>query len=257
MPEPVVVITRPPAQAGELAQRVAELGREAVLFPLLEILPLTDQTQLKKTLSELERYALIAFVSPNAIDAAFAARPDWPPHLSLAVVGAGSRLALARHGITADNNTIFSPRNHERTDSQTLLEELDLPALSGRDVLIVRGETGRELLGDALRAAGVRVTTVAAYRRSAPAFTDARRSELKRLLCCQNDWIVTSSEALRFLTQMVAQLDEVEAVVKMQQQRILVSHARIAETAESLGFRHIVRTRSGDDGLLTALQSLS
>jgi hypothetical protein len=58
-----------------------------------------------------------------------------------------------------------------------------------------------------------------------------RRSELKRFLCCQNDWIVTSSEALRFLTQMVAQLDEAEAVAKMQQQRILVSHVRIAETA--------------------------
>lgn len=261
MPEPVVVITRPPAQAGELAQRVAELGREAVLFPLLEILPLADQyplqKELQKALSEHQPYALIAFVSPNAIDAAFAARPDWPHHLSLAVVGEGSRLALARHGITADNSTIFSPRNLERTDSQTLLEELDLPALRDKDVLIVRGETGRELLGDALRAAGVRVTTVAAYRRAAPAFTDARRSELKRLLRCQNDWIVTSSEALRFLTQMVTQLDEAEAVVKMQQQRILVSHARIAETAESLGFEHIIRTRSGDDGLLAALQSLS
>lgn len=257
MLDPIVVITRPPAQAGKLAQRVRELGREVVLFPLLEILPLEDQRSLRETLSDLERYALVAFVSPNAIDAAFCARPDWPHQLSLAVVGEGSRIALARRGITEENSVIFSPRNLERTDSQTLLEELDLAALRDREVLIVRGETGRELLGDALRNAGVRVTTVAAYRRAAPDFTEARRSELKRLLCCQNDWIVTSSEALRFLTQMVAQLDEAEGVVKMQQQRILVSHARIAETAESLGFRHIIRTRSGDDGLLAALQSLS
>ncbi len=197
------------------------------------------------------------FVSPNAIDAAFAARPNWPHHVPLAVIGEGSRASLARYGMTPENSTIISPVNPEHTDSQTLLEQLDLSALRGRDVLIVRGETGRELLGDALRAADVRVTTVAAYRRAAPEFTAARRSELKRLLCCQNDWIVTSSEALRFLVQMVAQLDEAEDVAKMQQQRIIVSHARIAETAQSLGFRNVTLTRSGDDGLLAALQFCS
>jgi uroporphyrinogen-III synthase len=56
---------------------------------------------------------------------------------------------------------------------------------------------------------------------------------------------------------MVAQLDEAEDVAKMQQQRIIVSHARIAETAQSLGFRNVTLTRSGDDGLLAALQFCS
>ncbi len=98
---------------------------------------------------------------------------------------------------------------------------------------------------------------LAAYRRVAPLFDDARRNELKRLLCCQNDWIVTSSEALRFFKHMVTQLDDVEGVAKMQQQRIFVSHIRIAETAQALGFSNITLTRSGDDGLLAALQSCS
>ena len=76
-----VVITRPLAQADALAQRVTELGRKAVIFPLLEILPLDDQETLRQALRELDQYALIAFVSPNAIDAAFQARPDWPWHI--------------------------------------------------------------------------------------------------------------------------------------------------------------------------------
>ena len=138
-----------------------------------------------------------------------------------------------------------------------MLAELDLPALRGKQVLIIRGETGRELLGDTLRAAGIGVTPLAAYRRVAPEWNSARRSELKRLLSCQNDWIVTSSEGLRFLTEMVAQLDEAGSVAKMQQQRIVVSHVRIAETAQLLGFSNITLTRSGDDGLLAALQSCS
>lgn len=257
MTDALVVVTRPAAQADALAQRIAALGRKPFVFPLLDILPLPDAAPLRAALAELDRFALIAFVSPNAIDAALAIRPDWPQGLRLAVVGEGSRAALARHGITSGNSIIFSPHDRERTDSETLLEVLDLPWLHGKEVLIVRGETGRELLGDALRAAGAHVVAVPAYRRAMPELTEQRRCELKQLLDGQNDWIVTSSEALRFLTQMVAQLDEVEAVVKMQQQRIIASHVRIAETAQSLGFHDVVRSASGDDGLLAALQSLS
>jgi len=257
MTEPLIVITRPQAQAQELAQRVAVLGRQVALFPLLDILPLPDQGPLQTALRDIERYALLAFVSPNAIDAALAARSDWPLSVPLAVVGEGSRAALARHGLTSERCTIYSPSNRERTDSETLLEELDLAALRDKDVLIVRGETGRELLGDALRNAGARVTTVAAYRREVPALTTARRTELQHLLEGQNDWIVTSSEALRFWAQMVAQLGDDAGVEKMQQQRLIVPHIRIAEVAHSLGFSKVIQSRSGDDGLLAALQSLS
>jgi uroporphyrinogen-III synthase len=254
MPDPVV-ITRPLAQAAALEKRIAALGRRPIVFPLLEIQPLPDQTPLRNALRMLDDYALVAFVSPNAIDAAFAVRTDWPRHVALAVVGEGSRLALERHGFTADNATIYSPTDPERTDSETLLQVLDLDALRGGKVLIVRGETGRELLGDALRAAGVLVSAVAAYRRIAPIFNDARRRELDRLLHSQNDWIVTSSEALHILLDMVTQLNEPEGVAKMQQQTIIVPHARIAETARALGFINITLTRSGDDGLIAALQS--
>lgn len=257
MTRPLVVITRPLAQAQELAQRTQLLGRSVALFPLLDILPLPDPAPLRAALRELERYALLAFVSPNAIDAALSVQPDWPVSVPLAVVGEGSRAALARHGLTADRYTIHSPRNRDRTDSETLLEELDLPSLAGKDVLIIRGETGRELLGDALRNANVRVTTVAAYRRQAPALTPAKRAELQHLLHGQNDWVVTSSEALRFWMQMVEQLDDAEGVAKMQQQRLIVPHVRIVEIAHSFGFSKIIQSRSGDDGLLAALQSLS
>ena len=65
-----VVITRPRAQCDALAGGVAALGREALLFPLLEIHSLPDNAPLRAALAGLERYALVAFVSPNAIDAA-------------------------------------------------------------------------------------------------------------------------------------------------------------------------------------------
>lgn len=250
-----IIVTRPQAQADDLMRRIGALNRTAIHFPLLEIHPLPDQTDLKKTLAQLERYALIAFVSPNAIDAAFAVRPDWPRTIPLAVVGEGSRARLARYGITDDSTQIFRPRAGARMDSQALLAELDLDTLRNKKVLIVRGESGRELLADRLRAAGVEVELIAAYRRVAPKSDATTLGELKQLLCCHNAWIVTSSEALRIWSDMVAQLEDAEVVAKMQHKEILVPHARIAETAQQLGFRHIVVTRSGDDGLIAALQS--
>lgn len=254
LPDPVV-ITRPLAQATALETRVAELGRTSVLFPLLDIQALPDRTQLQNAMHVLGDYALVAFVSPNAIDAAFAVRADWPRGMAFAVVGEGSRLALQRYGITSDNATIYCPTDPDRTDSETLLQTLDLVTLRSKRVLIIRGETGRELMADALRSAGIEVTTVAAYRRVAPVFDEPKRRELKRLLQSQNDWVVTSSEALRFLMDMVTRLNETGDVAKMQQQRIFVPHVRIAETARTLGFTNIILTRSGDDGLIAALQS--
>lgn len=254
MPDPVV-ITRPAAQATALAQRVAAAGHEAVVFPLLAIDPLADQSALRAALADVASYELVAFVSPNAIDAACAIRKTWPRNVTLAVVGEGSRAALARHGITDANATIVSPANTRRTDSQTLLETLDLDRLRGGRALIIRGETGRELLGDALRGAGMDVQQLAAYRRSIPPLDEARRRQLLQLLDRDSLWIITSSEALRGLTGMAMHAGGRNAVVSLQQKRLLVPHERIEETARQLGFSSVALTGSGDEALLAALQS--
>jgi uroporphyrinogen-III synthase len=250
-----VVITRPLAQAGTLAQRVAALGRQAIIFPLLEILPLDDPAPLRSALDAVRSYAMVAFVSPNAIDAAFSVLPRWPDGVALAVMGEGSRSTLARHGLTAGNAVIISPRDPEKTDSQTLVEALDLEALRGKKVLILRGESGRELLADALRGAGVEVDQVAAYRRAAPVLDAQRRVQLRRLVEMRSDWVVTSSEALRILMQMIEEVSGADGVAKMQRQRIIVPHHRIQETAQVLGFCDITLTGAGDERLLAALQS--
>jgi uroporphyrinogen-III synthase len=254
MPD-AVVITRPRQQAEPLARAVAALGRTPVILPLLDISPLPDETLLRAALARLRDYALVAFVSPNAVDAAFAHIDAWPADVALAVVGEGSRAALARHGIGGDRYRIHVPLDASRSDSEHLLQALDTGALAGRKVLVVRGETGRELLPDALRAAGIDVETVAAYRRAVPFLTPDLAASLRTLLAAPNDWIVTSSEALRGLAGLVEQLDGGASVAKLQQQRLIVPHARIAETAGALGFKAVTLTGSGDERLLAALQS--
>ena len=250
-----VVITRPAAQAEALALRLSASGCPVRLFPLLEIQPLADTAELSATLAKLNDYAMVAFVSPNAIDAVFAHLTDWPKNVIAAVVGEGSRIALARHGVTDANATIISPSDKQRTDSETLLLELDLEALRGQKVLIVRAESGRELLADQLRAAGVDVEQIVAYQRLAPTLDEARLVALRALLAEQNDWIITSSEALRLLKQMVEQADPAAGWQHLQNKTLILPHPRIAETAKECGFTHINLCGSGDEALFGAIQS--
>lgn len=254
MPEKVI-ITRPRAQAEALARAVAALGREAVVLPLLDIEPLLDQSALKQALAHLDDYALAAFVSPNAIDAAFAHIDAWPPAVAIGVVGEGSRAALAKYGVDERSATIHCPAQGEASDTEHLLRAIDLKGLAGRRVLIVRGDSGRELMADGFTAAGAEVTVVPAYRRAVPALSPALAAELAALIAAPNDWIITSSEALRGLVERVRELDPVHGVAKLQQQHLVVPHARIAETAFSLGFTRVTQSASGDAGVLAALQS--
>jgi uroporphyrinogen-III synthase len=250
-----VVITRPRAQGQALARAVAALGREPVLLPLLDISPLADQSALRQALAKLSDYALVAFVSPNAIDAAFAHIDAWPGGVELAVLGEGSRAALRQHGLDEHNAVIHSPADGGASDSEHLLDSLDLASLAGRRVLIVRGESGRELMTEGFAAAGAQVDRIAAYRRSVPELTPGLAATLRTLLDEPNDWIITSSEALRGLHGLAGQLDAGHGVAKLQQQHLIVPHARIADTARGLGLTRLTLTGPGDAGVLAALQS--
>jgi uroporphyrinogen-III synthase len=229
---------------------------------MFEIAALQDTSSLNEVFQRLTEYALVVFVSPAAVrmclSQAYFQQNAWPQTLAIAVMGAGSRAALQEFGISSKDYTVISPSNAERTDSETLLADLDLEGLQNKKVLLIRGETGRELFADALRKADISVDVVAAYRRVIPDFDEGKASELISLLERpseqQSAWVITSSEVLTTLLKWASTLGLPDAVVKMQQQQLFVPHFRIAQNAKELGFHSITLTASGDENLLAALQ---
>ena len=163
---PVVVVTRPRAQAPMLVTALERHGLRTHQFPLLDIAPTPNLEDLRAALGDPSRYALVVFVSPNAVQQAFAAMPEgfrWPQEVPVAVVGPASAQALATHGVAPPAHRVIRPDTHAddaRQDSEALYARLDVPSLAGREVLIVRGNGGREWLADQLREAGVSVRTV-------------------------------------------------------------------------------------------------
>ena len=200
-----VVITRPAGQSSELVEQLDAAGLKSLDFPLIDIAPVVDDAPLCDALASLERYALVVFVSPNAVDHAFARHDDiWPHALPVGVVGPGSVHALARHGVSAPEHRVISPvagADDESTsfDSEGLFaaieEQLGATSLEGKRVLIVRGDGGREWLAERLREAGAEVDTVAAYRRIVPEPSIGAWARVHELLAgAPHAWLLTSTQ---------------------------------------------------------------
>ncbi len=242
-----IVVTRPLAQVGPLAAAIAALGGEPLIFPLLEISPAADGQPLAAAVARLADYSLVVFISPNAVDhalPAILAHGDWPLGLQPAAVGQGTVKALAAHGISG----CVAPS--ERFDSEALLAlpELAAERVAGRRIAIFRGDGGRELLAETLRARGAEVDCVTCYRRSGPANGVApllaawRAGRLDALT-------VSSSEGLRYLVDLL----DAEGCSYLQKTPVFVPHSRIADNARALGLSNIILTGAADAGILAGL----
>ncbi|MBY4898097.1 fused uroporphyrinogen-III synthase HemD/membrane protein HemX [Cupriavidus sp. AU9028] len=273
MLRPTVVVTRPAGQSRQLIDALQAAGLDVLSFPLLAIGPATDDGPLRAALGELERFALVVFVSPNAIAYALDALasqqgvldPAWPISVPVAVVGPASVAALAARGIAAPTHRVISPLDpaaapaandvDPRFDSEALWARLDPAELRGRSVLIVRGNGGRDWLAERLREAGATVVAVQAYRRDLPEPGAMQWQAVRESLAdgaAPHAWLLTSSEAVRNLDTLAGQHLSPDEVQRLRQVQCIAAHARIAEQADALGFRRIGAASPGDDGLLQA-----
>lgn len=245
-----IVVTRPKAQAGPLAEAIAAAGGVPLIFPLLEISPAEDPAPLIAAAQHLADYTLAIFISPNAVDYALpvllAEAGTWPPRLTPAAVGQGTVKALAVRGV----DHCVAPT--ERFDSEALLAlpELAAARVAGCRVAIFRGDGGRELLADSLRERGAEVDCITCYRRSGP--SEGVAPLLAAWHAGRLDALtVSSSEGLRYLVDLL----DAEGRSLLQKTPVFVPHARIAENARILGLSKIILTDAADAGLLAGLRA--
>lgn len=265
------VITRPSGQSEALVARLAARGIRTLDFPLISIEPVRDAAPLVAALGALDRYALVVFVSPNAVDRAFAAYAPissiWPYALPVAVVGPASVAALARYGVAAPAYRVVSPaggadEEAARFDSEALYTALEAhfgaDGFAGKRVLIVRGDGGREWLADRLREAGAEVEHVAAYRRVVPEPPMTAWTQVHALLAgAPHAWLVTSSEGVRNLAELAREHLTAGELAELHHSPLVTPHPRIAETARGMGFDRITLSGAGDERIVEALERLA
>lgn len=201
-----VLVTRPAHQASSLAKPLSELGAEVLLQPVVELCPEPfDCTHWAERLMRCELDTLV-FTSSNGVEH-FVGRL-WNQGfdlrlfagLQLVTVGPATDQSLEKYHLRGDGMP-----SDQRFNSESLIElfatqdakmkQATTPeASSEKRVLIVRGETSRNVLAPGLRDQGHHVEELVVYRTDPVTTLDAAISE--RLEDQTVDWGLATSAAL-------------------------------------------------------------
>lgn len=237
-----VLVTRPAHQAGRFHELLLTAGAKPQLFPVMAIEP-AQQAPDSLLAVHQQVYDWIIFISANAVECGLSFFPELNHFKAthLAAIGKQTAAALNRHGLQP------SLVPEQGFTSEDFLALPPVHDLTGQQVLIVRGDTGREVLAETLSARGAKVSYAQVYQRhvtgSAPALKQLHDTHGIDIIC------ITSSEILRNLLQVLA------TEPWIYHYPILVGSERIAADAQQYGFKHkiIVAQSPADDAMLAAL----
>lgn len=244
-----ILVTRPSPAGEELVSRLRALGQVAYSFPLIEFSPGRQLCQLPEMLAALEANDLVFVLSRHAVkyaDPLLKRRGiSWPERLNWFAIGRTTALALH----TVSHLPVRYPLDRET--SEVLLQLPELQNISGRRALILRGNGGRELLGETLAERGAKVEFCECYQRNARIY-DGTEEAFRWRERGVKTLVVTSGEMLQQLFSLVPEWYRNAWLLHC---RLVVVSERLASLARDLGWQDIrVADNADNDALLRALQ---
>lgn len=267
---PEVLVTRPAAEASTWVADLHARGIAAVALPLIEIAPVADVDPARACWADLPSYAALMFVSGNAVEHFFAARPvtasgaalaTLPPGLRFMAPGPGTARRLLAAGIPAAQ-VDTPPLNAAQFDSPSLWDVIGQRPWAGQRVLIVRGRSsasaagepapgetspGRDWLARRWLDSGASVDFVSVYMRCAPRFDAATLDRIQRSQHDGSVWLFSSSEALSHLPAAAGQ--------DWSKARAIATHPRIALAAREAGWGVVIESRPALADIVASIES--
>lgn len=250
-----VLVTRTREQASELANRIYELGGEAIELPLIRIQrPASEakREQIAQALSTIDSYEWIVFTSVNGVNHFFEelkqARLDVRclAQARLAAVGPKTAEALLERGLLAE-------RPDECFQAEGLIEALKPELKAGQKVLLSRSELGRTVLPEQLAELGLEVTDLPLYEN---VLCHENKDELLRLLTEREVDVITftSSSTVNYLFQLLGEAGAAEPVKMLEGIEIACIGPVTAQTAIKHGLTvHHLAAEATLDSLIEAL----
>ncbi|MDF2155916.1 uroporphyrinogen-III synthase [Vibrio sp. CAU 1672] len=239
-----VLVTRPGEQGQQLCSQLHAHGIPALHQPLIDIVAdLTDS----HLVPLLARAHIVIAVSQHAVQCAEQIlanhQQSWPPQVIYLAVGQKTAHYLSKY--TQQN--VHYP---QISDSEHLLQLGPLQDISGKDIVILRGHGGRELIKQTLASRGAQVHYSETYQREFIPFDP---------VSCVSSWkqhqidqiIVTSGEQLDYLCRQLSPTQ----LTWLTQQELLIPSQRIADMAVQRGFTRVRCTGgASNQHILAALQ---
>lgn len=225
-----VLVTRPQAQAAELTQLITAAGGQAILFPLIEIEPIPPA---QWSFIDWRKVDMLIFVSRNAVNYFKQGYPAaLPQRLMLIAVGKGTAETMQEQGYAVHLHPT------EAGGTEALLACLELPSLANKKVVIVRGQGGRELLANSLRANGAEVRYIEVYKRQAPMPSAEMRGRAS-----EADMVLATS--VQSVTNLLVLCADNRASLLFKP--LVVMSERIKKYAVSQGFKTVEVTATASD----------
>ncbi len=163
-----VLVTRPRTQAIELVSEVERHGGTAFCFPVIEIVAL-DENEVRANAAALPTPDITIFISRNAVEYGL----RFSGGGRIAVIGPATANAVREAGRIVDIEPL------DGYDSEHLLAEPEFADVADKQVRIIRGSKGRELLAEELTARGATVNYLSVYERRLPAVPPDMLAELE------------------------------------------------------------------------------
>jgi uroporphyrinogen III methyltransferase/synthase len=235
-----LLVTRPRGQADELVERIENLGGEAIVAPMIRIMPPDDVEPLQRAAARADEFDWIVFTSSNAVEAFMGVLLSGDRDVRalkgprLCTVGTATADKLASYGIKVD----LVPA--EFTADKVVEALARQGSLEGARVLLPRADIGREVIAEELRKAGATITDVTAYRTVIDDVQREGEPDVYGMLLDRKIDVVTftSASAVRSFVQ----------VYGAEQSADLLRNAAVAvigpvtgEAAEQLGIRVSIR----------------
>lgn len=194
-----ILVTRAAGQAGKLSDGLRALGAEPVEVPVLEIRPPENTEPLDRALRQIGSYDWLIFTSTNTVRALADRAAKIGVELKdiqgkIAAVGEATASALGKAGL----HVHYVPENYV---AESVVEGFP-EDVSGKRVLLARAMVARDVIPNAMRAAGALIDVVDAYQNALPA--NAPELLQKALLRWFDAAAFTSSSTVTHLAEAAA-----------------------------------------------------
>jgi uroporphyrinogen-III synthase len=245
----ITLVTRPSPAGEQLVDRLRALGRVAYHAPLIHFTSGKDLAKLPSALQQLRDGDLICMLSQHAVSYANSAIKDaglqWPNYVSYYAIGRTTALAMQH----SNHLPIEYPSGREISEEILLLPTLQ--NVAGKQVLIMRGNGGRELLGETLRQRGAIINYYECYQRC-PIHYQGLEDSVHWQQTGIDTLVVTSGEMLQQLYNLVPDNYRSSWLLRC---RLIVVSQRLATLAHQLGWNKIqIADNADNDALIRALQ---
>ena len=243
-----VIVTRPLAQAQNMLESLEVGLATTVHFPVISISATNDLAVAKKRFNDLASYQVLIFISANAVHYAMKTAKALDitfDHVALAAVGPATKAALESY----DYSVSIVPRSG--FTSEALLDDPALQDIAQKNILIVRGEGGREHLRQTLEARNAKVDYAEVYQRQIP--TTRNPIELNQLNSDETVIFLYSVESAQNLWSLCSPKEQQWLTTAT----FIVASARIFEAVTTLGIAKdsIIAENPSDEAMLAALHN--